>query len=130
MCSRTQRRQLAQMCNSIQILTAYKWDNTKYIVRSNLDIASWNGIVQIWPNDLFLRSHKFRQLIFVLYHDITCICFRQQDGKNYPMAQITEIMIWFLIFLLYMLVQRGQRRQLAQMFNIYLLRTLGVVLNG
>ena len=51
-------------------------------------IAEWNGNVQIWPNDILLLSHEFRQLIFVLYHDITCVCFRQQDGKNYPMAQI------------------------------------------
>ena len=56
-------------------------------------IAEWNGIVKIWPNDIFLLSHEFRQLIFVLYHDITCVCFRPEDGKNYPMAQIIEIMI-------------------------------------
>ena len=62
-----------------QILTAYEWGSTKYIVR-------------------FLLSHKFRQLIFVLYHDITCgVGFRQQDGKNYPMAQITEIMIQYAV---------------------------------
>ena len=41
-------------------------------------IASWNGIVNIWPNDILLLSHEFMQLIFVLYHDITCVCFRQR----------------------------------------------------
>ena len=63
-----------------QILTAFKWDS-----------MTWNNSQNL--TELYILIDEFRQLIFVLYHDIICVCFRQQDGKNYPMAQIIEITI-------------------------------------
>ena len=84
-------RVLLNFINSIQILTAHKWDSTKYIVRSNLDFSKMEQLK--FDRMKYFYYHTNLGSYFVLYHDITCVCFRQQDSKNYPMTQITEIMI-------------------------------------